>query len=179
MKERFNEIKRQFFPSWDREGLWKYRSWSARGSRARGYCGYCDHETNTIEVLPAKDPDEYDLALIHEMAHAVTRDAGHGAKWRKRMEKAAEQADTIRRRPLAKKLRQEVSDYEKAKKAEKVSWYDEARDLMIDANRPLSWKQLVANLADRHCLKPGDIKGKSRKEIRRGYQEVKEWHLYD
>lgn len=103
MKRHFHEIKRLFFPRWDRNNEWKLRATSARKCQ-----GHCDRERKVIELVARhSDPDDQDHLLIHEICHAVTR-GFHGRQWQRRMEKAAETADELGRTRLASLLREEV-----------------------------------------------------------------------
>lgn len=103
MKQHFHEIKRLFFPRWDRQNEWKLRTTSARKCQ-----GHCDRERKVIEIVARhSDPDDQDHLLIHEICHAVTR-GFHGRAWQRRMEKAAERADELGRTRLASLLREEV-----------------------------------------------------------------------
>lgn len=103
MKRHFHEIKRLFFPRWDRHNEWKVRTTSARKCH-----GHCDRERKVIEIVARQsDLDDQDHLLIHEICHAVTR-GFHGREWQRRMEKAAETAYELGRTRLASLLREEV-----------------------------------------------------------------------
>lgn len=103
MKRHFHEIKRLFFPRWDRQSVWRLRTTSTRKCQ-----GHCDRERKVIEIVARHiDPDDQDHLLIHEICHAVTK-GFHGREWQSRMEKAAERADELGRTRLAKLLREEV-----------------------------------------------------------------------
>lgn len=103
MKRHFHEIKRHFFPRWDRQNVWRVRTTSTRKCQ-----GYCDRKRKVIEVVAwHSDPDDRDHLLIHEICHAVTK-GYHGRQWQRRMEKAAETADELGRTRLSKLIREEV-----------------------------------------------------------------------
>lgn len=105
----FREIKRLFFPRWDRENRWKLRI----GSR-RNVFGHCDVERQVIEIaVQYEAPDERDRLLIHEISHAAA-DSGHGKKWQARIEKAARRAEELGRHRLAELLREEIVNYQQA-----------------------------------------------------------------
>jgi len=70
--------------------------------------GLCEHDSKTIYVSRGLDPEELDLVLVHEIAHAATR-SGHGKKWEARMEMAAQRADKIERSDLAEAIRKEIA----------------------------------------------------------------------
>ncbi len=103
MRHHFLEIKRLFFPRWDRDNHWRVSKRSKRRLH-----GHCDTERRVIEiVIQYSDPDKRDKLLIHEICHAVA-DMGHGRKWQARMEKAAQRADQLGRHRLAELLREEI-----------------------------------------------------------------------
>ena len=103
MKRHFHEIKRLYFPRWDRKNEWKLRTTSERKCH-----GHCDRERKVIEIVARhSDPDDQDHLLIHEICHAVTK-GFHGRGWQCRMEMAAERADELGRTRLSKLIREEV-----------------------------------------------------------------------
>src|SRR5207253_1787653 len=74
--------------------------------------GRCDSKRRVIEiVIQHIDPNERDNLLIHEICHAVAN-GSHGKAWQDRMEKAAKRADELDRDRLAKRLRQEIVNYQ-------------------------------------------------------------------
>lgn len=90
--QRFQQLKEQFFPRWDRQNQWRISTRSKRRVH-----GHCDVDRRVIEiVIHHSDPDERDRLLIHEICHAVAR-GSHGKEWQGRMEKAAKQADELAR----------------------------------------------------------------------------------
>ena len=102
----FLEIKKLYFPRWDREELWRISTRSKRNVQ-----GHCDPVRRVIEiVIQHDDLDERDQLLIHEICHAVAG-GGHGKTWQSRMEKAAHKADEIGRPRLGDLLREEIVNY--------------------------------------------------------------------
>ena len=105
----FRKVKALFFPTWDRQNLWRISTTSNRTGH-----GYGDQERRVIEIMiPPSEPDERDTLLIHEACHAVSR-GSHGKEWRTRMKRAAEKAEQLGRDRLAKLLRTEVVNYQEA-----------------------------------------------------------------
>ena len=126
LRQHFLEIKRQFFPRWDRDNLWRIRT-----SSYRNVHGYCDIKRRVVEVVARYDnPDEQDCLLIHEICHAVAS-LGHGKKWFARMEKAASRAKQLGRHKLALILRNEINDYQN-KPEGKEQAYQAIENMLID-----------------------------------------------
>jgi hypothetical protein len=72
-----------------------------------------------------------DVLLIHEICHAVTP-GGHGAKWMRRMEVAANRAEKIGDHAVAKALREEVRMYQESPKITAGYVYSTITDVLID-----------------------------------------------
>ncbi len=89
----------EFFPKWDRRREWMVAPSGVQGSR-------CHRETKTILVEDVAG-EELEHILIHEICHAVTTTA-HGATWRRRVQKAAEQAERNGRVGLAHRIREDI-----------------------------------------------------------------------
>lgn len=67
LRRHFEEIKRLFFPRWDRKNRWRVSSRSRRRVH-----GHCDPERRLIEIaVQYANADEDDALLIHEMCHAA------------------------------------------------------------------------------------------------------------
>ncbi len=60
----FADVRRNYFPRWDRAGRWAVRASAPPGRPT--IRGYCDLDTRTIWIA---HPDE--LTMIHEVVHAV------------------------------------------------------------------------------------------------------------
>lgn len=150
IKKHFQEIKRLFFPRWDREGRWRIRI----SSRRRGH-GHCDTDRRIIEIMVQHDdPDERDCLLIHEICHAVAS-CGHGKAWQRRIEKAAVRADEIRRDDLAKLLRQEIVNYQGVTESLE-SAYDTIEDAITE-NPDLTLRQVKRMIADHYGLLVSEV----------------------
>ena len=106
-RETFDQVRKEFFPRWDRQ-----RHWRARIARKlNGSVGHCDFTSRVIEAFQVPDDDdELAALLIHEIAHAATA-SYHAKRWITRMERAAQQAKAIRRSRLARLIREEIHGY--------------------------------------------------------------------
>lgn len=105
LSQRFNSVKKLFFPQWDRAGCWKV---SSRNNLSHGFC---DRERKLICInYELSDDDSNDALMIHEICHAIAS-PGHGSTWKKRMERAAAKAVSINRPLLAETIRNDVSGY--------------------------------------------------------------------
>jgi hypothetical protein len=99
----FNELRRLFFPRWDRSGAWGLEV------REKLLCfGCCDFENKIISIRPLPVGDGLRLLLIHEMCHCCT-EKNHGKKWRGRMLMAAAAAATAGMHDLSGMLADEVA----------------------------------------------------------------------
>lgn len=107
----FVDVKAQYFPRWDRAGLWRVR-FHAEGMPT-GDTGYCDTKAKTIhldrQVLGMTDAGVLAI-LIHEICHDVGG-AGHGRRWATRMEKAAQLAMRTGHEEVAEILRANIFSY--------------------------------------------------------------------
>jgi hypothetical protein len=80
-----------FFPKWHK--------WPVGNSHPRCLgLGYCDPEGRKIIV--SEGCPNHDDTLIHEICYAVAS-VGHDKKWQRRMEKAAQKAESIESMDLA------------------------------------------------------------------------------
>jgi hypothetical protein len=112
-KHLFKQIKREFFPNWDRMNQWKIR----RGSRSKWKSGgqqffthesgFCDREKKTIFVSDSMDNE---LVIIHEICHAVAS-GGHGVVWQERFRKAATRAAALGKAELSSQILYEIGKY--------------------------------------------------------------------
>jgi hypothetical protein len=164
-RRHFLEIKRQFFPRWDRQNLWRISTRSRRKVH-----GYCDRERRVIEiVIQHTDPDKCDCLLIHEMCHAVAN-GGHEKVWQRRLEKAAVRADELGRDVLAKLLRQEIVNYQDFAEGREQA-YQTVEDWMI-YEPDLTLAQVKRSIADLHGLLVSEV-GTKLKRIEKVYWAAK------
>ncbi len=156
IRKHFLEIKRQFFPRWDRDDRWRISTRSRRTVH-----GYCDAERRVIEiVIQHADPNKGDCLLIHEMCHAVAK-GGHGKVWQRRLEKAARIADELGRDVLAKLLRQEIVNYQEFADGREEA-YQTIQD-WLNAERDLTLAQVKRSIARLHGLLVSEISTKLRR----------------
>lgn len=156
IRKRFLEIKRLFFPRWDRHNLWRITTRSRRKVHGR-----CDSERRVIEiVIQHADPDKRDNLLIHEICHAVAK-GGHGKVWQRRMEKAARRADELGRDVLAKLLRQEIVNYQEFAEGREEA-YQTIEDWMND-EPDLTLAQVKRSIANLHGLLVSEVGTKLRR----------------
>lgn len=158
IRQQFLEIKRLFFPRWDRHDLWRVSTRSRRRVH-----GHCDPERRVIEIVAQdSDQDEQDKLIIHEICHAVAlADMGHGKKWQDRMEKAAKKADSLGRNRLAQILREEIAAYQQSPMSlEGV--YNQIRDAIIDCPEA-TFPQIRRWLANEYGLLVSEVCKKFRR----------------
>ena len=73
LEKRFEQIRKDFFPRWDKGNVWQIKLDTSLPGHGR-----CDKKEKTIVIQRVTDDnDKMDSLLIHEIAHAVTTD-GHG-----------------------------------------------------------------------------------------------------
>jgi hypothetical protein len=170
MRAAWLAVRRDYFPRWDRTGAWRFRI-----SNLPGSCeGNCDWEKRTITVVylyEDDDADERDMVLIHEICHAVAIH-GHGPAWLRRMRRAADRAEELKRPLLAKMLREQADMYESAPK---VSFRAQVYELMSDwtlQNPDLPYHALRKAVANDFACKPTELEHLCRR-LRRVYEEAK------
>lgn len=163
--QQFQQIKRLFFPCWDRQNVWRISTRSRRNVH-----GYCDVKRRVIEiVVQHADQDYQDKLMIHEICHAVAA-GGHGKVWQRRMEKAVTKADQLGRTRLAELLRQEIVDYQEvavgvAQAYQTVEdWIAHKPDLML--------VQVKWSLADEYGLLMSEV-GMTFKRIKKVYEAAR------
>lgn len=111
----FSEVKRLYFPRWDRKGLWRVEI--AGRELCRDATGYCDSKRrrvfmyeNQVYTLPT---DGLRALLIHEICHDVAA-AGHNLRWAKRMKLAEGRAQALGEEHVAELLCSEIFSYTNA-----------------------------------------------------------------
>jgi hypothetical protein len=105
LEQLFEQVRRVYFPRWRRGKSWSVRFGTPPG-RSRD-SGYCDSETRTIWI--AVDDEKVELVIIHEITHAIVPGHGHGVRFQRRMQKAADDAEAQGNAALAAALRHEVA----------------------------------------------------------------------
>jgi hypothetical protein len=112
----FNEIRTCFFPRWDTKKQWRCEAaleWHETLIDG-GSHGFCDDKNKIIRIWPAwgcQDDNTLRVLLIHEIAHAVTREA-HYLHWQSRCLKAANKAEGMGDQHLAEGIHLDVKRYQ-------------------------------------------------------------------
>jgi hypothetical protein len=102
----FGSVRADLFPRWVAGRHWRVRTGSRSVVSREG--GHCDSGSRTIHVNAG--PTDREVVVVHEICHAVAG-SGHGARWQRRMARAAERARTLGRTTLAMQIEREVSGY--------------------------------------------------------------------
>ena len=128
LEREYQNIRKLFFPRWDREGLWRVSSNPPEdGKGCFSLAGYCDPDNKIIHVMT--DSEGYSLTLAHEICHAVTTQS-HEKKWFQRMMKANVVADQLGNDQLATEIREDADMFaeDSQKKADDIEsrFYDAA-----------------------------------------------------
>ena len=128
LEQEYQNIRKLFFPRWDREGLWKASSNPPEdGKGCFSLAGYCDPDNKIIHVMT--DSEGYSLTLVHEICHAVTTQS-HEKKWFQCMMKANVVADQLGNNQLATEIREDADMFaeDSRKKADDIEsrFYDAA-----------------------------------------------------
>ena len=142
LRKAFSNVHKMFFPRWDLRSQWRIRF----GDLGNGD-GNCDFEQKEITISTGLDRSKLTLVLIHEVAHAVTRDGTHEKKWKARMEKATQQAEKHGQTELADALRAEVMWYQKAEKWAPEDSIEDCIDGLVLANPAISLDEVLAVLS--------------------------------
>ena len=111
LSQRFQRIKREFFPRWDKKNEWRIRQ-DSRFKRP-GYAE-CQVERKTIKInLHNLDnihrnisENDVDVLIIHEICHAIVN-GYHGPRFCNRLKEARLHAESIGRKSLAELLLKE------------------------------------------------------------------------
>jgi hypothetical protein len=165
-EQRFDYIRTTFFPRWDRAHKWTVGD---KHADCQGY-GYCDTEGKQIIVKP-DSPHGQDVTLIHEITHAVAS-IYHGKKWRRRMEKAAQKAESLRLRELADGIREECTDYrDKCIKPTATMVYNQVEDAVRDKHGERSFEKVVEFVADSNGMTSKTLLAKY-KRLRKVYHNA-------
>lgn len=147
LQNAWREIRRDFFPRFDRRGNWRVTS--GHFTTVIGEMGYCDDKTRRILVAPtlaASGGDQLRATLIHEVIHAVLQDASHGARFKRRLLAAQTRALVLGRHTLAAALKQHAIAYENTERVTAESVYASMRDL-VDQLRPSNFLEARRILA--------------------------------
>jgi hypothetical protein len=112
----YEQVKKSYFPKWDRDGRWTLKIISGHSERLDGAFGISMFRTREILInqnfAQAQDKEEVELLLIHEICHAVTN-CGHKETFFKRFEKTAQSADEKGLHSFAELIRNEIESYKR------------------------------------------------------------------
>jgi hypothetical protein len=142
--ETYRYVKKNFFPSWDRENVYKVRVVYSLPS-----VGRFDSVKKQvlIKVVPENQIELLNL-LIHEISHSMS--PCHGKRWKERIRKASQRADELGQKDLSLRLLMEIRNYS----VKEISPYDTAevvygrlRQAITDTKAEVSLLKLVASLA--------------------------------
>ena len=164
LKQRFQTVRRLFFPQWDRAGQWRVR----QVNDLDGAQGRCCPEDRTIRITHLPMGEEGVTLLIHEIGHAVAS-GGHGKQWQARLERAAAVADRLGRTELAGLLRKEIAAYnDPLAKVTAAGVYGEISDAVVQNPGATFWQVIDCVRRDYGC---------SRKEFLQHFRRAK--HIFD
>ncbi|MBI5444667.1 MAG: hypothetical protein HY900_26060 [Deltaproteobacteria bacterium] len=106
---RFEQVRAQFFPEWDRRRRWRVRVVRDDAHVVIASFEPAQRELQVRPTMASMDSDTVEALLVHEIAHHVS--LWHGAKWQRRMLEAADAAESFGNDILAEKLRYDVEMY--------------------------------------------------------------------
>ncbi len=111
LEQHFEEVRRIFFPRWDRQKRW--RVYELPSNVNVPWSGRCMRSERIIAVGGAAESMiELWVALIHEICHAVTR-SEHGDAFWTRMRKVADRATGLGMISLADTLESHIKYHKK------------------------------------------------------------------
>jgi len=173
LEREYQNIRKLFFPRWDREDLWKVSSKLPEDRKSCvGLMGYCNTDNKIIHVMT--DSEGYSLTLVHEICHAVTTQS-HDKKWCRRMMKATAVANQLGNHQLAVMIKEEVDGYAKGLRfggaAEVESRF---HDAVFDAPS-LDFESIVRGVASELALSSEQLLKKWPAASKRGFESGKLW----
>ena len=142
MSESFEFIRSTFFPMWDRRHAWTF---AEEHPDCRGF-GLCDTDGKKIVVTPGH-PHGDDVTMIHEICHAAAS-LGHAKKWQRRMEMAAQKAESLGLKDLADGIRKDYMAYNNSLPISACFIYQRLEDDVHDTHGECSFEDAVAETAE-------------------------------
>ena len=160
------KIQRQYFPRWDVKHEYRIEMWNLPGAR-------CNNKEKLIQVSDAND----ELAVIHEICHAVTRSGWHGEKWQNRFLKVADVSDILGNLQLAKAIRIEVKDIRKQlkRRTERRLTADHVNSEIQEAafeNPNASFEDIVSFVAREHSMFSKELLKYYPKSLKRAFDRA-------
>jgi hypothetical protein len=163
LKRSFEQVRRDFFPLWDRK-----KQWRVRAATFLAPLGRCEADRKTIFIRAIPDSeDELKRFLIHEICHHNA--SGHAAKWQRNMETAAQRAKAVGEEKTAEWISEEIGRYQEAEKLE-GNWgvYEQLGDWIVDTEGEVPYRRLVVSLAREFGQTVKELE-KAHKRLRRVY----------
>ena len=115
----FNDVRKIFFPRWDRQKKWSVELIPDLPSPGRCEIGI---KKIILKLIP-EDDDELKLILIHEICHALI--PNHKKRWRDRLRIAAAKAKSIVETALSNKIWNEILDYKKREQTQRIYYAED------------------------------------------------------
>ena len=172
LEQEYQNIRKLFFPRWDREGLWRVSSNPPEdGKGCFSLAGYCDPDNKIIHVMT--DSEGYSLTLAHEICHAVTTQS-HEKKWFQRMMKANVVADQLGSNQLATEIREDADMFAAAPRLSAAEVESRFCDAVIDAPG-LDFENIVQGVAVEHGITSEELLQRWPAASKRGFESGKLW----
>ena len=170
LEREYQNIRKLFFPRWDREGLWKASSNPPEdGKGCFSLAGYCDPDNKIIHVMT--DSEGYSLTLAHEICHAVTTQS-HEKKWFQRMMKANVVADQLGNDQLATEIREDADMFAAAPRLSAAEVESRFCDAVIDAPG-LDFENIVQGVATENGITSEELLQRWPTAPKRGFEQGK------
>ena len=169
LEQEYQNIRKLFFPRWDREGLWKVSSNPPEDGKVSSGLGYCDPDNKIIHVMT--DSEGYSITLIHEICHAVTTQS-HEKKWFQRMMKANVVADQLGNDQLATEIREDVDMFATAPRLSAAEVESRFCDAVIDAPG-LDFENIVQGVATQNGITSEELLQRWPTAPKRGFEQGK------
>ena len=171
LEQEYQNIRKLFFPRWDREGLWKVSSNLPEDGKVSSGLGYCDPDNKIIHVMT--DSEGYSLTLAHEICHAVTTQS-HEKKWFQRMMKANVVADQLGNNQLATEIREDADMFAAAPRLSAAEVESRFCDAVIDAPG-LDFESILRGVAVDLALSSEELLQRWPTAPKRGFESGKIW----
>ncbi len=150
----FEDVRRAYFPRWDRKRRWTCQVGIAPGTR-RG--SFCDRRLKAIYISPedAASPNVQAI-IIHEITHAVAW-GDHGAAFQHRESVAADRATALGDKTLASQIRKDIEVCRRCPPcatAEEV--YSLVRDVVV-MDRIREYEQVLEAVSNEYVTTPEEF----------------------
>lgn len=183
--EEFEWVRTTFFPRWDRKRQWRV----IEAENLDGYLGFCDRISKSVLVLAdhSRHTESLRELLIHEIAHAVSPDQGHGLNWERAVKRSLRKAETLGLGPLVTLIQkdieehaEEVADYELNRErygnmVSKRNLYKSIKDLVIESPE-ISYEEALEYVRVTFTGAPRQVFDRHYPKCRKAFDEGK--HFY-